>query len=463
MSQLTMGTGRADITPAPGTPQGIWGAQLHQRGIAADMPLYVTALAIRSGDTVGLIIDVDVIGFDAQWSARILDATAELTGVPRDHIRIAASHTHSGPKTVRLEVISEGLEMAVDYLNSLPGRIAGAAWQAINNLQPVRIAAGTGSCSINVNRRKVLEDGRVVVGRNWDGLVDRTVRVLRIDDVKEKPVAAIVHYACHPTIMAWQNQYFTPDFPGVVRQVVEREVGGTCLFLQGATGSTGPVRGFTGDLSVYRRLGTILGLEAAKVAMEIETLPREEKFVGVMESGAAIALYEDEPLSSVDPVFQIRSKMLTLPANQFPPLDELENEVQELQAKLDQARQSGNAEAIRLATAFATRAAMRLGRARIVQGNATVQRQIQIFRIGDIALVSMQDEPFIEMSLRITAGSPFAHTLVSGYSNGNFGYLPTREAFEEGGYEVSVALYSPDAEDLVVAEVLALLHEMAAS
>jgi len=461
MSQLLMGTGRSDITPAPGTPQGIWGAQLHQRGIAVDMPLWATALAIRSGDTTAIIVDVDAIGFNAEWSAKLLDATAKLTGVPREHIRISASHTHSGPKTVRLEVVSEGLDMGEEYLASLPLRIAGAAWQALNNLQPVRIAAGTGLCGISVNRRLRLPDGRMVVGRNWDGPVDQTVRVLRVDTLDEEPLAVLVHFACHPTIMAWENQHFTPDYPGVVRQVVEREVGGTCLFLQGATGSIGPVRGFTGDRGVYRRLGTILGLEAARVATELEPLRREEKLVGILESGATIALYEDQPVAESDPIFQVRSKMMRLPANEFPPISELEKHVENLQAELARARASGDEDAIRLKTAYATRASMRLGRARIVQGQAHVERQLQVIRIGPIALVSMPDEPFNEIGQRIVAGSPFAHTLFSGYSNGNFGYLPTRSAFEEGGYEVSVALYSPEAEDIVVAEALSLLRELA--
>lgn len=61
--------------------------------------------------------------------------------------------------------------------------------------------------------------------------------MVRFDDLDGKPLATIVHYACHPTIMAWDNQWFTTDYPGMVRQVVEREAGGTCLFLQGATGA----------------------------------------------------------------------------------------------------------------------------------------------------------------------------------------------------------------------------------
>jgi hypothetical protein len=462
MTGLWIGTGRSDITPAPGTPQGIWGAQTHERGVGADLPLYATALALSDSRETALIIDVDAIGFNAEWSGRILDAVAAMTSVPRERIRVSATHTHSGPKTQRHDVITEGLDMAVQYLETLPLRIAGAAWQAVNNLTPARVAAGTGSCAINVNRRLKLPDGRLVVGKNWDGAVDRTVRVVRFDNLDEKPLATIVHYACHPTIMAWDNQWFTPDYPGMARQVVEQQVGGACLFLQGATGSTGPVRGFTGDRSVYRRLGTILGLEAARVALAIETVPRREYVAGVMESGADIALYAEEPIEQPPPVLRMLSRMLRLPANQFPDPAELDREVARRRAGLEHARASGTIEEIRTATARATRAGMRAQKARLIHGQSHIERQMQGIRIGPIALLSIQDEPFVEIGQQIVAGSPFAHTLFSGYSNGNFGYLPVREAFAEGGYEVSVSLYSPDAAEIVVREGIRMLHELAA-
>jgi hypothetical protein len=462
MNELLVGTGRSDITPPPGTPQGIWGAQTHERGVGADLPLYATALALSDGHQKALIIDVDVIGFNAEWNGKVLDAVAGLTSVPRDHIRVAATHTHSGPKTQRHEVITEGLDMAVQYLETLPVRIAGAAWQALNNLQPARISAGNGTCAINVNRRLKLPDGRLVVGRNWDGPVDRTVRVVRFDGLDERPLATILHYACHPTIMAWENQWFTPDYPGMAREVVEQQVGGTCLFLQGATGSTGPIRGFTGDRAVYRRLGMILGLEAAKVALTLETVPRRERVIGVMESGADIALYEEEVVETDAPVLRVLSRLLRLPANRFPDPEELDREVSLRRTELEQARRGGSVEQIRSATARATRAGMRAQRARLIHGQSHIERQMQGIRIGPVALLSVQDEPFVEIGQQIVAGSPFAHTLFSGYSNGNFGYLPVRSAFAEGGYEVSVSLYSPDAAEIVVEEGIRMLHDLAA-
>jgi hypothetical protein len=87
---------------------------------------------------------------------------------------------------------------------------------------------------------------------------------------------------------------------------------------------------------------------------------------------------------------------------------------------------------------------------------------MQGIRIGPVASLSIQDEPFLEIGQSIGAASPFPHTLFSGYSNGNFGYLPTRKAFAEGGYEVWAALYGPDAADIVVQEAARMLGELAA-
>src|SRR5262245_46794006 len=99
MHELMAGTGRCEITPAPGTPQGGWGAQTHQRGIGADFPMYATALVLRDSEKSVAIIDADSIGFDPEWTGRILDAIVALTGLARENIRFSCTHTHSGPNT----------------------------------------------------------------------------------------------------------------------------------------------------------------------------------------------------------------------------------------------------------------------------------------------------------------------------------------------------------------------------
>ena len=57
-------------------------------------------------------------------------------------------------------------------------------------------------------------------------------------------------------------------------------------------------------------------------------------------------------------------------------------------------------------------------------------------RIGDVALVALPGEPFVELGLEIKRRSPAPHTFVVGYANDWVGYLPTQVAWEQGGYEV---------------------------
>ena len=425
------------------------------------MPLLATALVLSANGETVAILDVDAIGFDRQWTDRILHATVDVTSLPRERIRFSCTHTHSGPNTFRLATISEGLDMAASYLESLPRRIAGSAWQALRSLKPVRMAAGKGVCDINVNRRFRTPEGAIVVGRNWEGAADRTVHVVRFDDLDENPVATIVHYACHGTTMAWQTEFFTPDFPGPVREVVEREVGGTCLFVQGAAANLTPRRGFTGDCRVYRGLGKILGLEAARIACNLETLPRQERYLGVMPSGAPIALYEDAPVEPSVPMLRIIQRQIQLPAKQFRPPAELEAEAAALRAEMNRLRSEGSVDEVRLATAKATQAGWRAENARNYYGMKTIAWELMAIRIGDVVLLSVPGEPFTETAQQVASQSPFPHTLFSGYSNGGFGYIPVREAYLEGGYEIEATPFSPDAAEVLAAESIRILQELA--
>ena len=62
--------------------------------------------------------------------------------------------------------------------------------------------------------------------------------------------------------------------------------------------------------------------------------------------------------------------------------------------------------------------------------------EVQTFRLGDVALVSVAAEPLVAIGLEVKAHSPAAHTLFAGYTNGSISYLAPPQAYEEGGYEV---------------------------
>jgi neutral ceramidase len=190
---LRAGVGRAVITPPIGIAHAGWGVQTHQRAEGVDMDLLATVLVLANGPTEVALVDVDfcVVGRDLAGSIR--QGVAELCGIPVPHVRLSYTHTHSGPM-LGPSWMTEGEELIAPYVASLPGRVAGAAWEAKRRLRPARVAAGSGSSGIAVNRRLKLPSGRVVAGRNWGGFTDPEVKVVRIDDVDERPLAVIVQY-----------------------------------------------------------------------------------------------------------------------------------------------------------------------------------------------------------------------------------------------------------------------------
>jgi hypothetical protein len=67
----------------------------------------------------------------------------------------------------------------------------------------------------------------------------------------------------------------------------------------------------------------------------------------------------------------------------------------------------------------------------------TMIAEMQVLRIGEVVLASMPGEVFVAVQLLIQAKSPFPYSLVVGCANDVLGYVPSREAFSEGGYEVN--------------------------
>jgi hypothetical protein len=462
---LQAGVARSDITPPIGVAHANWGAQTHERAAGIDLPLTVTALALGDGETVSLILDVDCCWLWDPVYQQTLAAVTALTGLPEAAVRIAYTHTHSGPQAgTAHHWEGQGIEMWEPYLQNLQHVVAGTAWSALRSMQPVRVAAGAGTSDISVNRRyQRPEDGVVVVGRNWEGPRDPEVRVLRFDALDGAPVAAIVQFGCHPITVGPDNDLITPDYPGIVKRVVEDATGAVTVFLQGAAGDVGPVRGVARDgANQYQRLGTILGLEAARVWWEADPLPTAETYAGTLESGAPLAQYDDQPLPDRAATVQVAHRVVELPARKAEDAAALEAELDAHMAQLARLRAEGAADdLIRRETMGVKRAGMRARLHRRLEGRKTVPVELFATVIGDdIALIAASVELFAATGLAIKEGSPFAHTLVAGYSGPSAGYLPTEEAYPLGGYEIEITPFAPSAAGALVEACVDLLRTL---
>ncbi|MFB3905670.1 MAG: neutral/alkaline non-lysosomal ceramidase N-terminal domain-containing protein [Acidobacteriota bacterium] len=457
---LVAGSARVEISPPAGIPHAGWGAQTHQVAAGIDMPLYSTALVLGQGEKVAAIIDLDLIGFNDDQITLLRSEIASKTGIPSASIRICSTHTHSGPNYFRSELATQGLDKLRLYMADLPGRTVQVVQMAVSSRRPVRALFGEGYSPISVNRRARTPAGRVVVGRNEEGPVDHTVRVARLVATDGQTVATLLHYSCHPTLVGWQNDLITPDYPGPARAEVEKAVGGFCLFLQGASGDVGPIQGPTGNLEIYHSLGRSLGLEAASVAVRLTVADSSPKILRVVESGAPLAVYADNPVEDGQ-ALHVAEATVDLPLRDFGDPMALEERVDELKRELCLERERADSDSLRMVHALATQATIRAELAKRYVGSRTLKWRIQAIRIGHGVLVGVPGEPFVEIGREITSASPFRHTLFSGYTNGGFGYLPTPQAYEEGGYEVETSPFAPESAQILVRATLQLLRTMA--
>lgn len=460
---LSAGVARTDVTPPVGIAHAGWGAQKHQVAEAVDMPLYVTALVFQKGDLRIAIVDVDILILTAEMDAEARAAIVKATGIAADNIRLAYSHNHGGPAMMS-RWLTEGVELADEWHAAIPRNVTEAVRQAASAIRPVVASSGAGECRINVNRRPIDSHGNRFTGRNWHDPVDHEVGVVGLDSLDGSPVATLMVYACHPTMMGHDNTSITPDFPGPARKVVEQTVGGLCLFLQGAGGNQGPIHGFTGDLSVYRREGTKLGLEAARVRMNLDPYERRERLLEVVPSGADLGMYEDEPVSKPDSTLSVSWDEAELPLRQLQSVNVLRQRADDEASVVDRLREADvpHSELI-AAISRAKKASIALNCAALAErhgsdGNLTVR--VQAIRIGETVLVAVPLEPFVEIGLEVKAKSPAERTFFSGFSNGHFNYLPTDDGIEEGGYEVDVSPFAAGSAGLVTRASLRAIEKV---
>ncbi len=430
-----------------------WGAQTHQVSLGNDMPLLVTALVVENNGTELAIVDVDIGIFTTQQDQQIRRLIAYESGIPFENLRLSYSHTHSGPVTFG-DWITEGRDLADEWWNRIPDACAQAVVEAKKSIRLARTGFGRGSCDVNINRRPARKNGELFTGRNWDGYVDHDVDVVGIDDVEGNPIATIVNYAMHPTIMGHENQWVTPDFPGPMRSVVEHAVGGLCLFLQGASGNQGPVDGFTGDLRVYRKAGAKLGAEAARVRLGIDPLEREERLDQVLLSGADLGIYTDVPVGESDDTVAVDNLAVDLPSREVATVEEAQAAFDEGAKELEAVRASGAPQdEVQRAVSKVMRANIYLNVAKnseLYDRDGHITIGIQSMRIGETVLVSAPVEPFAELADEIKKRSSAPNTIFSGFSNGHYAYLPTDMAYEEGGYEVRVTPFAPGSAGLTI-------------
>jgi len=101
---------------------------------------------------------------------------------------------------------------------------------------------------------------------------------------------------------------------------------------------------------------------------------------------------------------------------------------------------------------------------RLRLGAGPFPAEAQVARLGGIALAAIPGEPFPEYGLALKQESAPPHgALCMGYANDYLGYIAPQSAWDIGGYEVSLGMWSivgPEAFDIVMESTQGLVRGM---
>jgi len=442
------GAAALDITPPVGAAMGGYGRRV---GVSTGIidPLLVRALVLSDGKNEVAIAVCDLLGVGSDLVAESRRLTEEQTGIPAHHVLVAATHTHAGPAAFRRSVDPV-------YADLTARKVAGAVATALDRMEPVVLKVGTTQvATISQNRR------------DPEGPLGTVAQVLLVDRLQDRtqpsgstPVATLFAFACHATVLEHDNNEYSPDFPGAAARFVERSIGGTALYLQGACGDVNPVWS-RHDREEVERVGGVLGSAVTGLAQEMRPLDRGEWCINLSWSEEIPVRGPGELIGGLD--LGVATTVLELPRRSRRPLEELDSDLRRLEDQLGATPAS-------LASSVAERRALRarineLATSRLFASlepaKATQRLEVQALRLSDTcAVVGLPGEFFAETGAEVTRRCGLPWFFIAGYANGSAGYVPPAGAFAEGGYEVGMTQFGPDAEAQIVDAAVATVRSL---
>jgi hypothetical protein len=398
---LSVGAARVNITPPSDAAFQMSGYSGRGEGFTSiHDSLYYRVIVLDDGQTQAAIVIGDVLFIRDPWWEELSSRIEEEAGIQSGNLLLAATHTHGAPTS--LYNVDEPDERLRAYTKEVADKIVRAVQSAKASLQPARMGVGRGRANININRTARTYNGQWRIGLNPDGVSDKTVHVVRFEDLNGEPIALLANYAVHGTIGGGGNYAITGDVPGATASFAERHYGDDVVvaWTSGAAGDQNPLYQGQDDLDDSRIrpltvLGQILGEEVIRVSESIDWMTDRANIRGAQ-------------------------KVVTVPGKER---GEYETEYTYVEAD-------------------------------------SLDIRLSVLMINNVALVGVSGEVLTGIGMRLKEESPYAETIMITHTNGSSGYLVTDEAYKTPGYEVVSTRARSGAEDAIVNGLLDLIHKL---
>lgn len=416
-----VGVCKVDITP----PVGIDFVGYHREtGINnIEERIYGTVFVFEKDEMKTVFISIDNIGMLVEDTNFIREQVASRLHVPFERITVVYTHTHSGPETVGDDPLVQS------YKTLLVNNVVHGAVTANNNLKLCEVGWSVTTGNIGVNRRERTPDGRAKMGTNIDGVVDKRIGMLAIKDAETKELSGILVFCtAHPNVLKGNSDELSADYPGITREILEKIVNCPVIIVQGAAGNVNAK--YHGSREALKQMAYTL-------------------------SGHVLTML---PTVTYSPIVNVRtvSSTMQMKLKDIPEIDEIQK-----MAQLAEKQWGVNADEWLAIVLEKYEQGMR---------RLSIDLEVQLFQVNDGIFSGIPMEPFSETALEMKEILQNELAFFGGYKNGYIGYLPTKEEFAYGGYEVELSpvVYGPvtnllmppeeNTEELVVKRVMKLYN-----
>lgn len=429
---LHIGVAEVEITPPPGTHIGGDACRLRLSEEILD-PLYGRVLIVKSADDAQqslCLVTLDVCTCGNKTAYALRSAVAQNLGIGIEAVMLHLMQNHSGPSLGGHLFLTPESPRAYkecwwtyqgdpEYPAYLLPRLLDAVKKAQSNMRPVEMCINRQADErIAHNRRFVMRDGWVQTQASdlsqilhVEGPIDPEVGVAGFRDQETGAMLAVLlHHTAHPCSYFGTNK-ITASWPGAWANAFKRQYGNNCIPLV--------INGCCGNINTTSPLNhkgwTQTDEQLAGYLMESTTAALDQAIWHSASKAAAVSHIISLPFASLTDIVGRDSLEA---AQQLIEREPAPRWVDETKSKVDIEW---------LFALYLTDMHERL------QGHA-YPYEVQVFRIGALALPGLIGEPFVEGQLKLKRKSPAAHTFVAHMCNGWAGYIPPRESHSRKHY-----------------------------
>ncbi|MCB9727400.1 MAG: neutral/alkaline non-lysosomal ceramidase N-terminal domain-containing protein [Deltaproteobacteria bacterium] len=383
------------------------------------------ALVLRREGKAMVLMRTDTIGM---WQDIVRDVASSLRDLGRgdlaDGLIIGATHTHSSGGRVFDHLVGE---VAIGgFLPAFYERMRNALVETVLAADAAAVPATIGHTTLQV--ASIHNDRRCENGP----VQDDTMGLIKVDGLDGTPVALVVNYSMHGTVVGHGDTVLSSDAPGAVEDGIESRLDGrTVIYMQS----------WAGDMQPHgpSEMATDQGFD---LRSSYATLDR----IGAAAAAAVIPAL-DGIVMEAEPELDVLTVSVPL--------------------RNDLINPDGSFDKTPFGGIFCLSADQNCGAEQVVYTPADLHcipfpedetvfwTLLTAARIGGLGLVSLPGEPLTsvgtELRAKALAASGLDDMFVLGYTQGYLGYLLHPDDFFLGGYEANGSLMGPGFANYLIA------------